>query len=349
MVSSHYQIRPATPEDSAAITALFNDNPDTGRIAIAAQYHRDPLHIATALAPKTVVGVAEDTTTGQLVGIGMVRPEEGFQVSGESTPTAVLNSLLVHPAHRRQGIAKALAQWRIEAARAKLDDPLLVAGVQEGNVGSMAVVQSWSKAIIGPIQSCLVTTVSKQPQTGSTVMVRWAEIPDLEEIATGLNHFYRDYTFFSPKTADSLARWLDRSPMDRPTRRYAVAVDRQGNILAGLGVTEQHQFMQMKVANMPLALRLLNKIVGIVPADGYLKQSAVTHFWFEAARPEAARVLWEQVRWLVNGDSTHLTFFYDPRGPFPNILRLPRWLPRASSMLAVSRPLAANAGLICSP
>ena len=51
---------------------------------------------------------------------------------------------------------------------------------------------------------------------------------------------------------------------------------------------------------MPLPLRLLNKIVGIVPADGYLRQSVVTHFWFDAAQSEAARSLLQQVRWLVN-------------------------------------------------
>ncbi len=53
-----------------------------------------------------------------------------------------------------------------------LDDPLLVAGVQKGNVGSMAVVKSRSKEIVGPIQSCLVKTVNKQSQTSSTLAVR---------------------------------------------------------------------------------------------------------------------------------------------------------------------------------
>ena len=348
-MSLNYAIRQAVPQDGASITNLFNHHPDGGRISISAHYHQDPLHIATKLAPNTIVGVAQERNGEQLLGMGMVRLEENYQVAGIPSPTAVLSSLIVHHAYRRQGIAKALAHWRIEAARAGLADPLLVAGVQEGNTGSMAVVQSWAKAIIGPIQSCLVTAVRKQPHTDSRLLVRWAQTSDLDEIATRLNQFYRDYSFFSPKTAESLGRWLACSPVDRPTRRYAVATDGQGNIVAGLGVTEQHRFMQMRVVNMPLPVRLLNKIVGIVPADGYLRQSAVTHFWFDAVQPEAARVLWQQVRWLVREHSTHLTFFYDPRGPFPDIIRLPRWLPRASSILAVSQDLPAHSHLLYPP
>jgi hypothetical protein len=346
-VTPSYFIRQAVPKDGPAITELFSDNPDTGRIAIAAHYHRDPLHIATTLAPNTIVAVAQEKATERLLGLGMARLVTSCQIAGSLVPMAVLNSLIVHYSHRRQGIAKALAHWRIEAVRARLgDDPLMVAGIQQGNTGSMAVVQSWSKAIVGPMQSCLVVTSNKQPQTDTQVSIRWAQPSDLDEIATRMNRFYRDYAFFSPKTAESLGRWLERSPVDRPTRRYAVAVDSNGNLLAGLGITEQHRFMQMRVANMPLALRLLNKVVGMVPAGGYLKQSAVTHFWFNDDQPDAARLLWAQVRWLVRNDSTHLTFSYDPRGPFPNIIRLPRWMPKSSSVLALSQPLLADAHLL---
>ena len=348
-MSLNYAVRQAVPQDGASITNLFHQNPDGGRLAIAAYYHQDPLYIATKLAPNTIAVVAQSPPAEQLLGVGMVRLEENYQVAGIPAPTAVLNSLIVHHTYRRQGIAQALAHWRIEAARAKLSGPLLVAGVQKGNKGSMAVVQRWAKAIIGPLRSCLVSTVSQQPEVNDHLLVRWAQVSDFEEIATRLNQFYQGYIFYRPQTAASLARWLACSPVDRVTRRYAVVTDRQGNLLGGLGVTAQHWFMQMRVTNMPLPLRLLNKIVGIVPADGYLRQSAITYFWFGDAQSEAARSLWQQVRWLVNDDSTHLTFFYDPRSPFPDIIRLPRWLPQGVSVLAVSRELPAADHLLHPP
>ena len=337
------------PEDSAAIIALFNDNPDTGRIAIAAQYHRDPLHITTSLAPKTIVGAAVDTTTGQLAGIGMVRPEENLQLAGQPVPSAVLNSLIVHPAHRRHGIAKALAQWRLEAVRAELDNPLIFASIQHQNEGSMAVARSWAKAIVGPMQTCLIAISNKRPKSGAEVSIRLAEAADLEEIATNINQFYQDYAFYSPKTAQSLSRWLERSPLSGPVRRYAIAVDGRNNIVAGLGITEQHRFMQMKVMQMPLVLRMLNQLVGMVPTDGYLKQSAITHFWFSAHQQDAARLLWQTVRWLVRNDNTHLTFSYDPRGPFPEIIRLPKWMPKGAYVIALSQPLPFGNILLCPP
>ena len=345
----NYVIRQAIPQDGADVTNLFNHNPDGGRIAISAHYHQDPLYIATKLAPQTIIAVVQDTTTKQLLGSGMVRLEKNYQVDGIPRPTAVLNSLIVHHTHRRQGIAKALAQWRIEMAKNRLDDPLLVAGIQQGNDRSMAVVQNWAKAIIGPLQSCLVTTINKQPQADKAISIRWAQPSDLEEIVLKLNQFYREYLFFAPQTAQTLSQWLEQSPLSEPTRQYAVAIDGQGNIVAGLGITEQYRFMQMRVANMPLPLRLLNKVVGIVPADGYLKQSGITHFWFAPDQAAAARLLWQQIRWLVHHDTTHLTFFYDPRGPFPAIIQLPRWLPKSDSVLAVSEPVAADTRLLYSP
>ena len=111
----------------------------------------------------------------------------------------------------------------------------------------MAVAQRWAKAIMGPLQSCLVATVSQQPQVGNRLLVRWAQPSDLAEIVTKLNQFYRDYAFFRPKTAAFLEQGLAYSPVEQATRRYAVVTDRQGNLLGGLGVTAQHWFMQMRV------------------------------------------------------------------------------------------------------
>lgn len=205
-MSLNYAVRQAVPQDGASITNLFHQNPDGGRFSISAHYHQDPLYIATKLAPNTIVVVAQNHPAARLLGVGMVRLEENYQVAGAFVPTAILNSLIVDHECRRQGIAQALAHWRIEAARARLSDPLLVAGVQKGNKGSMAVVQRWAKVIIGPLRSCLVTAISKQPQPSRQLLVRWVQTSDLDEITTKLNQFYRDYAFFSPKTAESLGR-----------------------------------------------------------------------------------------------------------------------------------------------
>ena len=124
-MSLNYAVRQAVPQDGASITNLFHQNPDGGRLAIAAYYHQDPLYIATKLAPNTIAVVAQSPPAEQLLGVGMVRLEENYQVAKIPAPTAVLNSQIVHHKYRRQGIAQALAHWRIEAARARLSGPCL--------------------------------------------------------------------------------------------------------------------------------------------------------------------------------------------------------------------------------
>jgi GNAT superfamily N-acetyltransferase len=333
-------VREAVPADGPAIAELFNHNPDAGRIAIAAHYHLDPLQLSTILATNTITAVAQDRRSGDILGVGMINLADARQVDGQLHRTAVLNSLIVDPNHRGQGIGKALVNWRMAAIRTKLGDgALIVARIQQHNEASMAVARTWCRAIAEPLQTCMVATLKKPPKHISNLSFRWAEPTDLEEIVTRLNDFYRDYNLFSPQTAESLAEWLQKSPLDQPIRRYMVVTDSHNNLLAGLGVTEQYRFMQMKVTRLPLIMRMLNQVIGMVPADGYLKQNTVNYFWFDSNQPDAARLLWQEARWRVQAHGTHLTFSYDPRGLFPHIIRLPKWMPKGAFVLALSQSI----------
>jgi L-amino acid N-acyltransferase YncA len=342
--------RSATSNDNAAVTALFDVSSDTGRIAIAAHYHCSPLKLHASLNAKHIAVVAEDRKNSQVIGVGMGRLEEFCQFNDATQPAATLHSLAVDPTHRGGGVAKALTAWRISEIQASLGaDALILASVQQRNEASLAVTRSWRQTLLGPLHSCLTPTLKKAPRINSDLSIRWAEDADWPEIAEKLNQFYRNYYFFAPETADTLKKWTLKSPLEQTTRRYLVATDKNNNLVAGLGVTAQYRFMQMKVTRLPWALRALNYFVKMTPPDGCLKQSAANYFWFTSGHAEAAHDLWQEMRWRISPDSSHMTFTYDPRGPFPSVIRLPRWMPKGSLFIAANQLPLNNERLLCSP
>lgn len=332
-------LRQMQPADGQALAALFAHSPDGGRFAIAARYHIDPYLAMHALDPGVVGVVAERPSTGDLVGMALVRLGECC-VDGEKRPYALLTSLMVHPDYRRQGIAAQLVQWRVAYARRRLGkETLLLAFIQEGNDASLAVAQKWAQQIGGELQSGLVRVRSKPPRSVAGVTVRAAQSADLASIAAGMNEFYRAYALYRPETAVTLSAWLQTSPFDTPIRRIFVAETKAGEIVAGLAVTEQCRLTTMEVQQMPGLVRLLNKVVRMVPPDGVLRQLGVSKVWYAPGRQDAAQYLWQSIRWQSRHQGSHLVCSYDPRGALPDVLRLPFWLPKGSSVLAATGPV----------
>lgn len=322
-------IRLLQPGDGPKFLRLFESSPDDGRFAINARYQIDPYQAIHALHPDTIGVVAE--IQGSLIGLGLIEFGDCC-VRGEKRPYASFHSLLVHPSYRNKGIAKRLAQQRIALARERIGESgLILASIQENNSASLSVAQKWSQQQVGSIQSILTGVRSKAPKPspeGTTV--RPARPGEYAEIATALNRFYQDYDLYEPQTAESLSAWLNKTPFDDPLRHYFVAVNRDEKIVAGLAVTRQCQIMVMEVKRLPLPLTLLNKIVKMVPEDGILRQLSATKVWYAPNQLAAAQHLWEQVRWHCQVWGTHLTCFYDPRSSIPDVLQVPKWLPKAN-------------------
>lgn len=321
-------VRLLQPSDGPKLRQLFESSPDNGRFAINACYQIDPYQAIQALHADTIGVVAE--IQGSLVGLGLVEFGDCC-VSGEKRSYASLHSLLVHPSHRNQGIANRLAQERIALARERIGEGgLILASIQENNSASLLAAQKWSQQQVGSIQSILMRVRNKAPKPSlEGIAVRPARPSEYAEIATSLNRFYQCYDFYEPQTAESLSDWLKQTPFDYPVRTYFVAVNHDEEIVAGLAVTRQCQIVSMEVKRLPLPLTLLNLIVKMVPEDGILRQLSVTKLWYAPEQTAAAQHLWETVRWQSRVWGTHITCFYDPRSPIPEVLRVPKWLPKA--------------------
>jgi GNAT superfamily N-acetyltransferase len=109
MVKSTIVMRPMVPEDGESLVQLALSSPDTGLIQIAPLYHLDAYQATLALSPDAAGFVAENSTTGELVGSSFVSFDHLY-FEGELRDSAWLHNLQVHPDYRHQGIATRLAE-----------------------------------------------------------------------------------------------------------------------------------------------------------------------------------------------------------------------------------------------
>ena len=340
-------LRRLEPTDGQALADLFSFSPDGGQFAISPQYQIDPYQALIELAPNSAGVVAELPNTGEIVGVGLVQIEERL-VAGTLTPCAALHSLTVHPSYRRQGIATRLAQWRITYAHEQMGEGgAILAFIQKGNSGSLAAAEKWGAVRNQHIRNSLIRTRQKPPTAVSHVTIRKAIPAEYEQIAHSLNAFYGEYDLYMPHTAKTLTAWLDETLFKRPFRHYYVAVDNKNQPLAGLAIAEQFRIVTMHVQNMPAPVRLLNKLVKMVPTDGILRQLSVSKLWYAPSQLRAAKFLWESMRWQLRDVGAHLLHSYDSRSPVVKIISPPFWMPKGAAVIVGETKAEMGERLMC--
>lgn len=331
--------------DAEALDALDRAAPDGGFVAFSSRPHvpRDAVDlglyrtsvelVAEAGDPLRVVGAAR-------AGLGRCR------VNGEDAEYALLSGLNVHPGHRRQGVAAALARERIAWARAMAGpDVVLLATIQAGNTASLAAARRWATQLTGRLVVAPVPVRRRAPRNRHGLVVRAPHDHELPEVADVLARTRAGYGLSGAETADGLRRWLATSPLPDAVHHYRVAVDGEGRLLAGMALREVGRVVSLVVERMPPAVRLANSVLHVVPAGGEMRNVAVSKVWFVDGALEAARYLWQTCRWEWRERATGLLSVHDPRGPMPSVMQAPRWLPTTAVTLAVRapRPLADDA------
>ena len=159
----------------------------------------------------------------------------------------------------------------------------------------------------------IASTRSKAPPSGG-VSVRPLEDRDVEAVVEGVNAFHESFDLYPPQTAASLAAQLGPTPLGEPIRQYRVAVDAGGAIVAGALVNERFKLMADHVQQVPRPLELLNKVARLFPPDGVIRQIELFLAWHAPGRTDAARQLWEAIRYEWRDRATHVACVTDPRG-----------------------------------
>jgi GNAT superfamily N-acetyltransferase len=338
-----FELRQAVPDDSEALVALARSSADTGAIRVAPLYLRNPVEVAAALNPSRIWVVAD--TGSELIGGAQITLGE-TEVEGTVHPSATLSSLMVHPDHRRKGIAKALTQWRLERAG---PDTVVAATIQSGNTASIANARSWASQIFGSLVIPVFRTRSG-PADSDGLDIRAPQTQaEWEQAAAGLAQFEKGWNLRTPETAASLRERAERElASGERIQRYVVALD-GGRVVGGLEIFEGCQLQIVVVEHLPRALRALNTLARVIPSDGRIREVSISRFWYDTGRADVGRALWAHARSAADGVGNAVTTQFDPRGPIGDVIRPKRWLPKGRVAVAVRSPVPLSEDRVLSP
>lgn len=320
------------------MAALGEQTPDTGAVAFHSRFEHDPYEVLLALRPGTI-GVVADAPDGEgLAGVGLMCFGECLY-EGEQRPLAYLYSLHVHPRYRRQGLASAIAAWRVAAALDRNGgNGVIAAAIQADNEGSVRAAATWYRQRIDRVKPAVASMGRRGPDHPGWE-VRPAREEELEELAAKQNDFYADYALYPTQTGESLSLRRGQEFWGRRFREHYVVIGPGRELLAGVALTEEGALMTSRLVRMPAPMKLANVVLRVVPSDGTVRRIVAESLWFARGQPEAARVLWDSIRWLWRGRGTVLMAFLDGRSPLARTIPVPRWMPSRTGSLVIRGPV----------
>ena len=337
------RLRQMQPSDSAAVTGLITefDGDLTTRFLV------DPYAAITHGTENETVGVVVEVEDHMgLIGMGTMRMYRA-QFNGELMPMAFLDGLKVQPEFRGQGLGWRIAEWRVLHARDRFGDRSVIAtGMLHDNSASRGVAKKWCHEFIDKAFAVwMMPVMGKPPRAPEGLRGCVIEPGQYEEFSAKQNAFFREYNLYQPHDPESIARVV-AVEVDgrRPYRFYAVA-DSHGNMLAGAQSWARGMLKSDTINSIPTPVRVLNRFVHLIPDDMVMRDIAITGVWHAEGRIDAARFLWEWMRWAGRDQGTTLAVAFDPRDPTKEAVKLKPWhQPRPEITMAVNGPEEVDRG-----
>jgi GNAT superfamily N-acetyltransferase len=337
---SDYELRRARPDDFEGLVELALASADTGRVAVSPRYLENPVEAAAAFQPDLEWVVAAGGHG--LIGAGQIALGES-EVEGERFRRGTLTSLMVHPDHRRQGVAKAITRWRLERAG---PDAVVAAVIQSGNEGSFANSRGWATQIFGQLVLAVVDATEREPRAKGLDIREPRGDPEWELAAAGLAKFEEGWNLRTPLSAGALRERTERALDGERLARYYVAVS-DGSVVGGFELFESSRLQSFVVERLPLVLRLANALTHFIPPDGEVRTSSVSRFWFEDQ--DVGKALWEHARFRASATGTAVATQFDARSPTAQFVRVKPWVPKGKLSLAVRSPVTLSEERLVSP
>lgn len=341
MIDQKFTLRALLPSDSPALIKLITefDGDMTTRFQV------DPYTaIISGTEYRTVGVVVEAEGYGGIVGMGTVRFGK-VQYNGKVLPFAFLDGLKVHKDFRGHGLGYQIASWRIQHAREACGDNCVIAtGMLYDNHASHAVAKKWCREFIESAMDVFVMpTRTYAPKLIPGITVREIGFQDYQEFANKQNAFYSKHNFYTPSDPDFIANALSVSVEGKKPYRFFVAVDAHGNLLAGAQTWARGIIKSDTLNDPPVPLRILNRLIHLLPSDFTIRDIAVSGLWYESAQLNIARHLWDMIRWECRDQGTTIAAGFDPRDPAREAVALKPWhQPRPKITIALQAPTVIN-------
>jgi GNAT superfamily N-acetyltransferase len=328
-----FTLREMQPSDGKALADLMENDPEKPGMSLITRFLVDPYQAWTALKPDLVGVVAEAPGVDGLIGCATVAFDT-VQFDGRVLPAAFLENLKVHHAYRGQGLGTQLAQWRVAQGRGRFgEDGVILTGTGKDNTASLATMKKWCKQFVGPLTIAPQRPPEQSPEPANGITVRAVGEADLEEIADKSNHFYADFNVYTPLSPEKLMVLFQQTPS---SYHYRIAVDPNGNILAGMLLSERAALMYDEFRNVPPPMRQNPAF----PQDGRLRLMEVAFLWFDDLA--AAQYLWEAIRWEFRDRVNTFSAGLDLRSPLNDVFTVQPGQMQLEITLAINGPTMMN-------
>jgi GNAT superfamily N-acetyltransferase len=330
------------PQDGPAIRRLVEMSPDAGTFSVVYRSLFDPYEVTMALHPGSLGVVAEHPSDRSLAGMGYVRLGTG-RFHGRMRPVGRFYGLVVHPDHRRRGLATTLYFKLLETARkAAGPETLFLAAIQGNSEASLKAAQTWATEIVeGRTRYLFARTTNRPPAPLAGVRIRSAEDRDWEAFAEGTNRFHFESELAPLVTADALKAFHAREPFGFPLQTCLVAVGEDDKPIAGLSVAFDGLVETGLYPDLPFFQKLQNKFLRFAPSNGVLKPLSARDLWYRPGAEDAALQLWKQAAWELRDKGNRLMAALDPRSPLAKVLPKSSFLPYDKGLVsfAADQPL----------
>jgi len=281
--------------------------------------------------------VAENPADKTLAGKAFVQLTMG-RLHGTMRPLGRLFGLVVHPDHRRRGLATTLYHKLLEQAR-KIHGPetMFLAAIQEGSQASLGAAQTWATQIVrGRTRYLFARTVIRPPRLREGLKIRVAEPGDWVAVAEGTTRFRGNVELATEVSPESLQQFHERQPFGFSLQTCLVAVNAADRPVAGLSVVFDGLVETGLYPDFPLTLRLLNRFLRFAPSNGVLKPLSVRDLWYDAGYEGAALDLWKTAAWQLRDKGNRLMAAVDPKSPLAAVLPKSSFLPFSGGLLALA-------------
>lgn len=169
--------------------------------------------------------------------------------------------------------------------------------------------------------------------------MREIEPAEYQEFTNKQDSFFKQYNLYAPSGPDSIVHALSVSVEGKKPYRYYAAVDARGNLLAGAQTWARGLLKSDTFNNPPRPLRVLNKVLHLLPPDFTIRDVGVNGLWYESGQIKVAQFFWEMLRWECRDQGTILAAGFDSRDPAMNIVTLKPWnQPRPKITVAIYAP-----------
>ena len=248
-------IREATPNDNEELQRLQAQCPQGTSLIVSTVNTPDFFARAKAYESYKVYAACE----GDRIIASHACALRNALVNGKLSRVGYSFQTFVHPNHRKKNLAKRLLQ-HMEDHLIQNGAVLVYGLIMEKNLPSIKLIES-----IGfRLQRKLVMpglAVRKEIDLHSRTKIRSASSEDFENVAELLNETWKNHEMYEPVSADSLARFISRTPGF--SMENLLVIEDKEKILACLGFWDWSQVMKLTLKALSLKFKIIGRLLFI--------------------------------------------------------------------------------------